>query len=71
MKIEELVSEKNLAEAMGISRQSLAELRRQGLPWVSIAGKVYYYEPEFMEWVLGKRKRVSDLNQTTSRQVES
>jgi hypothetical protein len=63
-KIEELISEKALAQALGISRASLLELRHKGLPWVSIAGKVFYYEPIFMDWILKKGKRVSENGQS-------
>jgi hypothetical protein len=53
LKLDQLISEKNLADAMGISKPSLYELRRKGLPWVSIGNKVFYYEETFMKQLSG------------------
>ena len=66
LKLEQLISEKNLAEALGISKSSLYELRRKGLPWISIANKTFYHEETFMKWVLKNRKRVTDIEQERS-----
>ena len=66
LKIDQLISEKNLAEALGISKSSLYVLRRKGLPWVSIANKTFYHEETFMKWILENQKRVSDVGQETT-----
>ena len=63
LKIEQLISEKNLAEALGISRSSLLKLRQEGLPWVSLAGKTFYHESSFMEWIMKNRIRIADVSQ--------
>lgn len=52
MKIDNLIPENALAEALKISKSSLIGLRRRGLPFVKMAGKVFYHERLFMEWVL-------------------
>ncbi len=65
LELGQLISEKNLAEALGISRSSLYELRRKGLPWLSIGNKVFYHEEAFMRWILKNGKRVSDSEQET------
>jgi len=61
--IDQLISEKNLAEALGISKSSLYQLRRKGCPWVSIGGRAFYHEPSFMSWVLSHQSRCADVNQ--------
>ena len=61
--INHLIAEKNFAEALGVSKQTLLKLRQKGCPWISIGGKVYYFEPDFMKWLLENQKRVSDLKQ--------
>lgn len=63
LKIDQLISEKNLAEALGISKSSLYVLRRRGLPWLSIANKTFYHEETFMKWILENQKRVADVGQ--------
>ncbi|MBM4277064.1 MAG: helix-turn-helix domain-containing protein [Deltaproteobacteria bacterium] len=63
LKIEQLISEKNLAEALGVSRSSLYELRRKGLPWINLANKTFYHEEAFMRWILQNRKRAADTQQ--------
>ena len=66
LKLDQLISENNLAEALGISKSSLYELRRKGLPWVSLANKTFYHEETFMKWVLKNQKRVVDVGQDIS-----
>ena len=63
LKIDQLISEKNLAEALGVSKSSLYVLRRKGLPWLSIANKTFYHEETFMKWILENQTRVSDVGQ--------
>lgn len=63
MRIDQLFSEKALAEALGVSRGSLRNLRNQGCPWVSLFGKAYYHGQLFMEWVLANRLRTADPSQ--------
>jgi hypothetical protein len=67
--LEQLLSEKELAKSLGMSRGALADYRRQGCPWVKIGRKVYYFEPDFMDWLLKHQKRIADLNQTLT-QIE-
>ena len=64
-KVDQLFSEKNLAEALGVSRSTLYGLRRKGVPWLSLGGRAYYFEPDFMAWILKNRKRVADLRTDT------
>ena len=66
LRLDQLISEKNLAEALGISKSSLYELRRRGLPWVTLANKTFYHEETFMKWVLKNQKRVADVGQEES-----
>ncbi len=60
LKVNQLISEKKLAEALKTSKQTLYQWRRKGCPWLSIGGKAYYYEPALMAWILEKCKRVAD-----------
>ena len=64
LSVDQLISEKNLAEALGISKQVLYGFRQKGLPWLNIGGKVFYHEQTFMEWLLKGQKKVSDLDET-------
>jgi hypothetical protein len=63
LKIDQLFSEKSLAEALGVSRGSLRNLRAQGCPWVNLFGKAYYHGQLFMEWLLENRLRRADPSQ--------
>jgi len=60
LRIERLIRESQLAKALGTSAQTLSKLRSEGLPWMSIGGKVFYHETEFMEWLLKNKKRRTD-----------
>jgi len=59
--INQLISEIHMAEALGMSRSTLYGLRRKGLPWISLGGRAYFYEPTFMEWILEHQKRMADV----------
>lgn len=69
LKIDQLFSEKALAEALGVSRGSLRNLRGQGCPWVSLFGKAYYHGQLFMEWILKNRLRAIDPSQLITKQA--
>ena len=71
IKIDQLFSEKNLAEALGISKSSLYALRRKGAPWVSLGGKAFYYEPEFMAWLISHQRRYSGMHQDNTTEDHS
>lgn len=60
MKIEELLSEKALAQSLKVSRATMLKYRHQGLPWISLGGKAFYLESEFMDWIVAKQKRTAD-----------
>lgn len=64
--LEQLLSEKELAKSLGMSSGGLGEYRKQGCPWVKIGRKVYYFEPDFMDWLLKSQKRAVDPNQMIS-----
>jgi hypothetical protein len=57
-----LLSEKNLAKALGISPQSLNNLRVAGCPYLKLGGRVYFYEPDFMTFVLTTQQRSKDTD---------
>ncbi len=61
LKVDQLFSEANLAKALGVGKSTLYGLRRKGLPWVSLGGKPFYYEPDFMAWILNRLGRCADL----------
>ena len=63
LRVDRLVSEKNLGEALGVSKSTLYQFRQKGLPWLKLGGKVFYHESVFMEWILDNQKRVSDPEQ--------
>jgi phage terminase Nu1 subunit (DNA packaging protein) len=69
LKLEQLISEKELAKALGVSRNSLRGYRQKGLPWVSMGGRPFYHEPTFMKWILQNQRRVAEspiINKPTS-----
>jgi hypothetical protein len=47
-----LFSEERMCKVLGISQPTLYGLRKSGCPWVELGGKPFYYEPEFMAWLL-------------------
>ncbi len=60
LKIEQLIAEKDMAESLGVSQQTLLNLRNAGAPWLNIGGKVFYHGELFMEWLLKNRLRSSE-----------
>ncbi len=60
LSLDSLIKEKDLAEALSVSRETLAGWRSKGCPWLNLGGKVFYHEGETMEWLLKTQKRVSD-----------
>lgn len=60
LKIEQLIAEKEMATSLGISKQSLLELRNSGAPFLKIGGKVFYHGELFMEWLLKNRLKVCE-----------
>ena len=52
-----LISETELAKALGLPKSSMYRLRLEGCPWVSISKKPYYHATLFMEWLLTKKIR--------------
>ncbi len=60
LRIERLIREGQLVKALGTSSSTLSKWRSEGLPWVSIGGKVFYHETDFMEWLLKHKKRMAD-----------
>jgi hypothetical protein len=68
LKIENLISEKEMAKALGIPRATLQRYRRtEGCPWLSIGGRAYFHGQLFMEWILKNRLRTSDPSQTSDK----
>ena len=63
-KISQLITEENLAKALGVSKQALYQCRRDGCPWFSIGGHVYYHQTKFMEWLLTYRERSAGEDET-------
>lgn len=64
MTLKDLIPEKNLAEALGVSVSTLRGYRLKGCPWINVGGHAFYLESDFMEWVTTARKRVADQSQT-------
>jgi hypothetical protein len=60
-----LISEVELAKALGLPKSSLYRLRLEGCPWVSLSKKPYYHATLFMEWVLRKRLRQAEEGSET------
>jgi hypothetical protein len=60
-----LISEAELAKALGLPKSSLYRLRLEGCPWVSLSKKPYYHATLFMEWVLIKRLRQAEEGSET------
>lgn len=70
-RLDQLFSEKALSEALGVSRQSLYNLRQKGCPWVSLFGKAYFHGELFMRWVLENRLRAADPEQVIKKDKPS
>lgn len=60
-----LISEAELAKALGLPKSSMYRLRVEGCPWVSISKKPYYHATLFMEWVLTKKIRKAERGSET------
>ena len=60
LRIDQLIREADLSKALKVSRETLQKLRSKGCPWISIGGRVFYHEQEFMEWLLKAQKRVAN-----------
>jgi len=60
LRIENLISEREMAKSLGISKQSLLKLRSSGAPWIAIGGRVFYHGQLFMQWLLKNRLRVGE-----------
>jgi len=60
LKIEQLIREADLCKALKVSRETLLKFRSKGCPWISIGGRVFYHEQEFMEWLFKNRRVVAD-----------
>ena len=60
LKLENLISEKALAKALGISRAPLLKYRSKGCPYLRIGGRVFYGEQSFMEWIMKTCARTMD-----------
>ncbi len=60
LRIDQLISEREMAKALGISKQTLLKFRNSGAPWLSIGGRVFYHAQLFMDWLLKNRLRTSD-----------
>ena len=58
--LKELISEKEMAKALGVGRSVLYGLRRKGLPHLRIGQTVFYRESDFVEWLLAHCKRSLD-----------
>ena len=57
-KLEQILTEQELAELFNAKKEQIDYLRRQEkLPFVAVSNRVrLYYEPDIMEWLLGRRK---------------
>ena len=62
LKIEHLIREADLSKALKVSRETLLKYRSKGCPWISIGGRVFYHEQEFMEWLLKSRRMAADAD---------
>ncbi len=60
-----LISEAELAKALGLPKSSMYRLRQAGCPWVSLSKKPYYHATLFMEWVLRSRLRQAEEGSET------
>ena len=56
LKIEDLVSETELADYLKVSRAVLLRLRSQGAPYVKIGLKTFYFIPNILKWVKSREK---------------
>ena len=52
LRLEKFMSQKVLAEALGVSPDFLRKLREKGLPFLRLGGKVLYHETEVCRWLL-------------------
>ncbi len=60
-----LISETELAKALGLPKSAMYRLRQEGCPWVVISKKPYYHATLFMEWLLRMKLRKAEEGSET------
>jgi len=51
-KLAELKDQQQVCNALAVGKETLYALRARGLPFLRIGKRVYYHEPEVLEWLL-------------------
>ena len=55
---EKFLSPRAMAEALDVHPGYLAKLRKRGMPYVRLGGKIFYHETEVCRWML--QQQVTD-----------
>lgn len=62
-KIQELLTDKDLEELFAVKRATLADYRRDGLPYLKISGtRRLYLESDVMDWLISRRVKATEQN---------
>ena len=48
----DLNSEKSVAKALGVSPSTLFNLRKAGLPYLRVGGRVFFHQPTAVKWIV-------------------
>ena len=51
MKLKDAIKAGDLAEQLGVTKETVLGWRELGMPWVQIGKEVYVIEASFMKWV--------------------
>jgi len=55
--LEQIVSEEVLTEGLKVSSSTMYRLRQKGCPHIRLGKHVFYFEPDFVEWLATQQKR--------------
>jgi hypothetical protein len=67
LKLEDLIKERDLASALGVSKSFLWTRRKQGMPHVKLGRQVtLYYIPDVVDWILSQTRREREEDATDS-----
>lgn len=52
MKFKDALTPDQVAEELGVTKETVLGWRELGMPWVQLGKKIYILESSFMKWVL-------------------
>lgn len=66
LRIEHLIPERILRERLSLPKEILATLRKKGLPFLDLEGKIYFHEQIFVQWVLDNSLKIREAIKRTA-----